>query len=196
MERLVSLRSRRLVPVNIREGLERARSSGCVEELDELIQDEATPLARILVAGRKRQSWGIAEMERAMEAQGELECTRLRRPIRPLATLAQVEPLLGLLGTIIGMITTFNLLHTTSAAERVSRLAPGIGQALYTTAAGLAVAIPFVLLHHHLQGRVMRTVEEWNVLGTSYVELCHKVSHARSPQPCAGEPQEREGSVS
>ena len=63
-------------------------------------------------------------------------------------------PLLGLLGTILGMITTFNLLGDTSPAERVQKLAPGIGQALYTTAAGLSVSIPFVMLHHYLIGRL------------------------------------------
>ncbi len=182
LERLVGLRRSRLVPETIRTAVATATSHGSVENLRTLVNVENTPLARIIAIGLKRAHAGVSEMERAMEAQGILESSRLQRPIRPIGVLAQVEPLLGLLGTILGMITTFNLLHTTSAAERVSKLAPGIGQALYTTAAGLAIAIPFVLIHHHLQGRVIKAAEEWSVIGTDLVELVHQVGKGVEPK--------------
>ena len=200
LERLVSLRKSRLLPAKIKSGLEEAKNSGTPETLHQEIKAGTTPLARVLKAGLSRSNMGVAEMERSMEAQGELEAARLLRPVRPIATLAQVEPLLGLLGTILGMISTFNLLHTTSAAERVSKLAPGIGQALYTTAAGLAIAIPFVLIHHYLQGRVLRATEEWSVMGTDLVELVNRPVGApkqdESPrQPEASAPQEEAASA-
>ncbi len=182
-ERLVSLRQAKLVPRNLKTAVATARNVGSTDQLKSLVDQGKTPLARILKVGLARASGGIPEMERAMESQGALESDRLMRPIRPIGILAQVEPLLGLLGTILGMITTFNLLHTTSAAERVTTLAPGIGQALYTTAAGLAIAIPFVLMHHHLQGRVMRATEEWSVLGTDLVDLVFQPSVAARTKP-------------
>ncbi|MFT7620174.1 MAG: biopolymer transport protein ExbB [Planctomycetota bacterium] len=187
-ERFVNLRRSRLVPKNLKEAMKSAQESGSAHDLKSILSAQATPLARILHVGMVRSNAGITEMERSMEAQGELESAKLQRPIRPLGVIAQVEPLLGLLGTILGMITTFNLLHTTSAAERVSKLAPGIGQALYTTAAGLAIAIPFVLIHHHLQGRVMKAAEEWSVMGTDLVELLHNSTERNEPKP-AGVPE-------
>ena len=120
-----------------------------------------------------------------MEAVGAHEVARLRRPVRPLAVLATVEPLLGLLGTILGMISTFNMLHTTSAAERVEKLAPGIGQALYTTAAGLCVAIPFVMLYHYLNGRVNRAAEEWSLVGTDLALAFDEVKPEENPGEAA-----------
>lgn len=165
-ERLVSLRRRLLCPEPLVQAVRSAVEKQDPAALQESLEDARGPLARILAAGVQRRRAGAREMEMAMEAVGSHEVARLKRPVRSLAVLASVTPLLGLLGTILGMISTFNLLAGTSPADRVETLAPGIGQALYTTAAGLCVSIPFVLLYHWLGGRVNRAAEQWSLLGT------------------------------
>ncbi len=172
-ERLVALRRGVLVPRSWIGGLHEAVKSGDSAKVQQLLDEEKGPLARILAAGFAVRDTGRREMERVMEAVGTHELSRVKRPIGPLAVLATVEPLLGLLGTILGMISTFNLLQSTSAADRVATLAPGIGQALYTTAAGLCVAIPFVLLHHYLTGKAHRIAEDWSLVGTEFVADWH-----------------------
>ena len=164
-ERMVALRRGILAPKDLMARVRQAARAHDAEAVGRELGSDGAPLARILRAGLARQPLGSQEMERAMESAGALEVARLRRNVRILAVLATVEPLLGLLGTVLGMIQTFNQLHGTSPAERVEKLAPGIGQALYTTAAGLCVAIPFVLLFHWLSGRINRAVEEWNDCG-------------------------------
>ena len=168
-ERLVSLRRRTLCPPDLCAELEKAVKSHDWSNIADDVGQRKGSLACIVAEGLKRIDHGAGEVERTMEAVGGHEVARLKRPVRPIAILATVMPLLGLLGTILGMITTFNLLGSTSPAERVQMLAPGIGQALYTTAAGLCVSIPFVLLHHILVGRVNRAAERWSRLGSDIV---------------------------
>ena len=167
-ERIMSLRQRNLLPDDLVVAVRQAIRSGSFEEARSLAASGTTPLARVIAAGLSR----IEEpgpMEKTMEAVAGQEVQRLKRPVRPIAILASVMPLLGLLGTILGMIRTFNLLSGVNAADRVETLAPGIGQALYTTAAGLMVSIPFLLLFHYLNGQVNRAATEWGVLGTELV---------------------------
>lgn len=167
-ERAVTFRNRTLLPSSLVKGIREAGAD--VGQVQALVDEhDNRPLARIIGAGLKRKDRGTAAVEQAMEAQGAREVARLKRPVRPIAILATVQPLLGLLGTIIGMIGTFNVLAGTSAAERVEKLAPGIGTALYTTAAGLCAAIPCVLLYHWLVGRVNKAAEEWSNVGTEFI---------------------------
>lgn len=173
-ERLVALRRGVLVPARLRDEIAEASTAGDRERLVAIVADAKGPLGRALRAGLRWRDHGPAAIERAMEQAGEAEVARLKRPVRPLAILATIEPMLGLLGTVLGMISTFNTLHATSAAERVAKLAPGIGQALYTTAAGLCVAIPFVLLYHFLGGKVNRAAEEWSRIGNDLLFGLHE----------------------
>ena len=169
MERLFNLRKRLLCPEDLFARVRQANASSDWSGVKNEVEDRKDPLARILDEGLKRMDHGPNDVERTMESVGSHEVAKLKRPVRPIAILATIMPLLGLLGTILGMITTFNMLGDTSPAERVQKLAPGIGQALYTTAAGLCVSIPFVLLHHFLIGRVNRAAEEWSLLGSDLV---------------------------
>ena len=177
-ERAVTLRKRTLLPSALVQGIRDAGSD--VARVEGLVEEHKTrPLARIIAAGLRRKDRGTEAVEHAMESQGAQEVARLKRPVRPIAILATVQPLLGLLGTIIGMIGTFNALANTSAAERVEQLAPGIGTALYTTAAGLIAAIPCVILYHWLVGRVNRAAEEWSNVGTELITAMDSRGGAR-----------------
>lgn len=111
------------------------------------------PVARVLKAALARIPYGRPAVEAAFQEAYLSEEQHLTRGLRPLATIAQVATLLGLLGTVTGMITAFAEISQQGTGNP-SALAGGIGQALITTAAGLFVAIPAVLGHSYLASRV------------------------------------------
>lgn len=111
------------------------------------------PIARVLQAALLRLPYGRAAVEAAFQEASLQEEQSLVRGIRPLATVAQIAPLMGLLGTVIGMIVAFAEISQQGTGDP-SVLADGIGQALVTTAAGMIVAIPTLIGQNVLSSRV------------------------------------------
>ena len=113
------------------------------------------PVARVLRAALLRLPYGRSAVESAFEEASLVEEQHLTRGLRPLATIAQITPLMGLLGTVTGMIIAFAEISQQGTGDP-SVLADGIGQALVTTAAGLIVGIPALIGHNVLGSRVDR----------------------------------------
>ena len=153
VERLWSLQPERVVPKDL---VARAWNWVMAEELtDERIQAlrEGSPLGRILAAGLASRDLDRELMKESIEEVGRHVVHELERYLNALGTIAAIAPLLGLLGTVIGMIKVFAVVTAHGVGEpRV--LAGGISEALITTAAGLTVAIPSLLFHRVLRGRV------------------------------------------
>lgn len=118
------------------------------------------PLVGVLKAGLLRADRRASEIERAMEKEMLEAIPRLQKRIGMLALLANSSTLFGLLGTIFGLITAFNSVAAASAAERQEALAGGISEAMYTTAFGIAVALPLLFMHHFLSKRSEQIVME------------------------------------
>lgn len=116
-------------------------------------ENHGGPVARVLKGALMRLPFGRSAVESAFEEATLEEEQQLTRGLRPLATIAQVAPLLGLLGTVTGMIIAFAEISRLGAGNPAA-LADGIGQALVTTAAGLIVAIPTLISHNYLASRV------------------------------------------
>ena len=114
------------------------------------------PLARILGAGLARADGSYAEAEKAAEDAGRREVKRLAGKLRPLVVVAMIAPLLGLLGTVWGMIEAFTSIAAHDGLGKPEVLASGISQALITTAAGLAVAIPTQAIYYYFRARIDR----------------------------------------
>jgi len=143
------------------------------ERIDEAIivcQRSGTPLARILIAALRNAGKPRVELKVAVEEVGAREAAPLERYLGLLGTIASISPLLGLLGTVFGMIEAFNVIalqgHGTPAT-----LGGGISQALITTAAGLAVAIPILLAHKYLSSRADRMLLEMEEYSLHVVDL-------------------------
>ena len=117
------------------------------------------PVARVLKAALNRLPYGRSAVEAAFQEASLEEEQSLTRGLRPLATIAQVAPLLGLLGTVTGMIIAFAEISNQGTGNPMV-LADGIGQALVTTAAGLIVAIPAVIGQNYLANKVDRILLE------------------------------------
>jgi len=122
------------------------------------VERDPRPLGRIVAAGLGRIGASLAEFEKAVEDAGRREVKRLSGNLRPLVLVATIAPLLGLLGTVYGMIDAFASLALREGASRPEQVASGISQALVTTAAGLSVAIPTQAAVFWLRGRIDRFV--------------------------------------
>lgn len=155
VERWVALRSGALGSKRLqREVTEAARDRGARAALGVCEKARGKPLARILAAGLSRPDAPFAEREKVVEDAANVEVRRMARNLRPLFLVWLIAPLLGLLGTVWGMIKAFRAIAGSEGIGRPEVLADGIYGALSTTAAGLAVAIPAIVMYWYLQGRI------------------------------------------
>ena len=137
------------------------------EELDGVIEDEKIDREQAAFppmcdAAMKRIYEGKAAMEEALEVEGALQLARLKRGIKPLQAVVMVAPLLGLLGTVYGMIASFQSISLNSGGNVKEDLSSGIYEALVTTATGLTIAIPFLFLYLWLNRRADQVGENIN----------------------------------
>ena len=153
VERLWSLQRERIAPQDLAaRAWEWARTGELTEERIQALRD-GSPLGRILAAGLAGRHLDRELMKEYIEEIGRHVAHDLERHLNALGTIAAIAPLLGLLGTVIGMIKVFAVITAQGVGEpRI--LAGGISEALVTTAAGLTVAIPSLLFHRVLRRRV------------------------------------------
>lgn len=153
LERLWVLQARRVVPGDLSRQVWEWVSSNQLnhKHIQELRQ--GSPLGQILAAGLASRQQDRAALKEAVEDTGRHVVHELERYLNTLGTIAAVSPLLGLLGTVTGMIRTFSAL-TSGGAGDPAALAGGISEALITTAAGLMVAVPALIGYRYLRGRV------------------------------------------
>ncbi len=121
--------------------------------------------------GLSRIYQGREEMGEALVAEGNMQVSRLRRGLKPLQTVITVAPLLGLMGTVYGMIASFQSLG--AAGDKVEILSKGIYEALVTTAAGLTIAIPFLFVTQWLSHRIEQITENLNRQSEALLEKFH-----------------------
>ena len=153
IERFWSLQQKRIVPKHLVAQVWQWAKVGHLN--NQRIRDlsVASPLGRILAAGLVNRSHEREVMKESIEEIGRQVAHSLDRFLNTLGTIASISPLLGLLGTVIGMIKVFAVI-TTHGVGDASILAGGISEALLTTAAGLSVAIPTLMFHRYFRGKV------------------------------------------
>lgn len=172
-ERAIALRRGRVIPrpfvrrflEQIREGqLDRSSAAALCEE-------NGSPVSEVFAGAVNKWGRTSVEVEQAIIDAGERVTNGLRAYIRLFNGISTISPLLGLLGTVLGMIRAFNAIATADAMGRPELLAAGISQALLTTAAGLSVAIPALIAYLFFVGRVDKLVIEIDALGQQLVAL-------------------------
>ena len=153
IERFWSLQQQRIVPRHLVAQVWQWAKMGHLD--NNRIQNLRTssPLGRVLAAGLVNRSHKREVMKESIEEVGRHVAHSLERFLNTLGTIASISPLLGLLGTVIGMIKVFAVI-TTHGVGDASILAEGISEALLTTAAGLSVAIPTLMFHRYFRGKV------------------------------------------
>lgn len=127
------------------------------------------PLAAVYAAGLDRAGEDAARLERVMEREGERQIKRAEKNLDFLSVVIGIAPLLGFLGTILGLINAFMVWEKFSTTVTVSQLAAGIYQAMITTAAGLIVAIPYFVIYHVLLSKVNALAHDINHYGDELI---------------------------
>lgn len=153
MERLWTLRRRRVVPEDLVTEIREWHYRETLTEERLVRVRDGSPLGRILTAGLANREYSREMMKEAIHETGRQVVAELERYINTLGTIASVTPLLGLLGTVIGMIEAFGAI-VEAGVGNPGVLAGGISKALITTAAGLSVAIPALMFHRYFNGKV------------------------------------------
>lgn len=153
LERLWSLRTSQILPRDIVDRVEAMVRKGDLERAVALCEISNTSYARIVQVGLKNAGLRRAVIKEFVEEAGRQEVVHLERYLGTLGTIAAVSPLLGLLGTVFGMIDIFSVI-TSGSIGNPTLLAGGISEALITTAAGLVVAIPTLAFHRYFEGLI------------------------------------------
>jgi len=171
VERSVRLHSKRLGNRDFDASLVEAVQSGGPEAGLDFCAEQPSAKARVLAAGLRHVGDDWQRREKAVEDAGSREVDRLSANLRPLVVIGMIAPLLGLLGTVWGMIDAFANIALADGLGKPETLASGISQALVTTAAGLAVAIPTQAAYFWFRSRIDRFAHSTEDLYHRTVEL-------------------------
>ncbi len=173
VERLLSLRRRRVIPPGFTTGLRSILRSGGDSNDAALTycREQGGELSEIFAAALRYWREPYDVLERHVQRAGEHVVFQLQRNLRILSVIATIATMLGLLGTTLGMITTFQTVATSAQAlGRTEMLAKGIYEKLITTAAGLCVAIPTLAAYHAFSAKVDRLVHEMDYIVMDFIE--------------------------
>jgi biopolymer transport protein ExbB len=171
IERAISLRASKIIPPQLFEQVvDMYRRQGVSEPvLERLAQD--SPLGAVLAAGLRNHKASRYVMKEAIEEAGRAVAHDLERFLTTLGTIATASPLLGLFGTVIGMIEIFGSQSPTGSNPQ--QLAHGISIALYNTAFGIAIAIPALIFYRHYKNKVDTFVVEMELQAAKLVDVLH-----------------------
>jgi biopolymer transport protein ExbB len=179
VERSVVLRKKQVMPEGFSAGLDPLLDRGVSgkQEAINYCEQSNSPIGRTLLGGVERIGRPMESVEKHMVAAGEHEIFMLRRRLRALSVVAAIAPLLGLVGTIFGMIKAFQTVAVSAdALGKTELLAEGIYEAMITTAAGLVVAIPALVLYHWFSSRIENLTREMDSVCLDSVEAIAKAT--------------------
>ena len=173
VERLMSLRRNRVIPPGFIEGLKAEMKNGTEDHARavDFCRRNGSPIANILAAGIRKLAQPVEVVEKHIQDAGEREMIRLRKYLRLLSVVAAIAPLMGLLGTIFGMIRAFQTVAIApEAMGKTALMAKGIYEAMITTAAGLILAIPVLVCYHWISAKIDRLVFDMDQLTVEFIE--------------------------
>lgn len=202
VERLVSLRRRTIIPPEFLPAVTKLLDNGADARAEavEYCRENDSPIANLFSAGIRRLGQPVEVIEKSIEDAGQRVIVKLRKYLRLLSVIASIAPLMGLLGTIFGMISAFQTVAVSGEAlGKTELLAKGIYQAMITTAGGLMLAIPVLVAYHALAARADRLLGEMDIMTVDFIEeYAHAQRDATIPEPKlhaadAGEDSEDDG---
>jgi biopolymer transport protein ExbB len=181
IERFMILRKEKIIPGGLLEKVLTAYQKQGVSEdmLEKLSQD--SPLGQVLASGLRNYRSSRDVMKDAIEEAGSAVAHELERFLTTLGTIATISPLMGLFGTVVGMIEIFGSQSPTGSNPQ--ELAHGISVALYNTGFGLVIAIPAMIFFRHFRGRVEGFVVEMEQQAAKLVDVVHGERFEFQPPP-------------
>jgi biopolymer transport protein ExbB len=180
LERLWTLRSQHVVPEELVDKVWRWVENRTLSDKQIFALQQHSPLGRVLAAGLANRHRDRSLMIEAIEDAGRHVAHELERYLNALGTIAAISPLLGLLGTVTGMIRTFKAI-TLAGVGNPTAMASGIAEALITTATGLIIAIPALVAYRMLRSRVDGHVIDMEKESLKLVQAIDRASALRPP---------------
>lgn len=171
-ERLWSLQKKYVLPPNLLAQVEQWLANNELDPSRIALLRETSPLGQILASGLVNREHEREIIKEAIEDTGRHVVPDLERYLNTLGTVAAISPFLGLLGTVLGMIEMFSGISVHGVGDPAI-VAGGIAQALITTAAGLAVAIPSVMFYRYFRGRVNELLVDMEQQAIGLIEILH-----------------------
>jgi biopolymer transport protein ExbB len=179
LERLWTLQDRRVLPPDLMQKIWKLVEAHQISEPVIRALERNSPLGRLLAAGLENRHRSREVLMERLEDTGRHVVHELERYLNTLGTIAGVSPLLGLLGTVTGIIKAFNAINAGGGGDP-RMLSGGIAEALVATAAGLCVAIPSLIAYRYLRGRVERIVVEMEKNALRLVDAVDAAAHQPS----------------
>lgn len=167
---LIAARQDNICPVDLVEGVEQQLAEGNTAGAAELIRTDDSFLGQVVAAGLGKLDRGHSHAVEAMQEVGEEETMKMEHNLSYMALIGSVSPMIGLLGTVQGMIRAFRTIATSGTTPKPSELAGDISTALFTTLAGLAIAIPAIAIFNILRNRVQRLTLQVSVTSEELIE--------------------------
>jgi biopolymer transport protein ExbB len=161
---LLAARRDNICPVHLVEGFEAHLNEKRYQEAYELAKNDESFLGQVLSAGLQKLSAGYAQAIEAMQEVGEEETMKLEHRLSYIAMIGTIAPMVGLLGTVDGMIASFSVIANSATSPKPAELAAGISTALFTTLVGLVIAIPAILAFGIMKNRIARLTLEVGIL--------------------------------
>jgi len=161
---VIKVRRDNVVPDELVDNFESCLEEKQYQEAYDLAKGDESFLGQVLTAGLGKLSAGYAQSIEAMQEVGEEESMKMEHRLSYLALIGTVAPMLGLFGTVDGMIRSFRVIATSDQAPKPQELAAGISTALFTTLVGLAIAIPAISAYNIMRNRVSRLVLEVGII--------------------------------
>jgi biopolymer transport protein ExbB len=178
VERGIALRWRKVVPAEVESALESCRSREDVPVLRRICEQHPAPASRLLLNAIAHLDWPIDENADALQTRARHEMSRLERGLVVLEIIVGIAPLLGLVGTIIGMMTTFQDVGQVTSAD-ATRLAHGISLILRATLIGLLIAIPALIFWSYYTKKVEMFAVELETLCDEFLRRQYRDSAAK-----------------
>jgi biopolymer transport protein ExbB len=176
VDSFITVREKKIVPLSLVTKAREAIEQGDVMKALKHCEEEPGPLANILSAGFSNVQEGFDAVQEAIGVAADLESEKLVQRVTYLNVVANLAPMLGLLGTVQGMIFAFaNLATTQAGAAQQQMLAINIAQALYTTAGGLIAAIPALGFYFYFRNKSTRIILGMEILTTDLVKSLRNV---------------------
>jgi len=172
---ILAVQPANFVPTDLVQGIETSLAENNPQAAAELVKADESFLGNLLNSGLGQLTKGKEAILDAMQVAGDAETMRLEHQIGYIALIGNIAPMVGLLGTVQGMVTSFGTIASSSQTPKPSALAGGIEQALYTTLVGLWLAIPAIVIYNILRNMVQKQIM---TAGTKSEELIEKFQEA------------------
>jgi len=167
---LIAARRDNICPPDLIEGVEQHLAAGQPQQAAEMVRTDESFLGQVVSAGLAKLNKGHSHAVEAMQEVGEEESMKMEHNLSYMALIGNISPMIGLFGTVQGMIAAFRTIATSGSTPRPGDLALDISTALFTTLAGLAVAIPALAVYNILRNRLQRLTLQVGVTSEELIE--------------------------